>query len=80
MAAEREREEQMEFIGFILLCIGVMIFFFAKRIVRGKTKMDPEDEREMRLLTSGAVIAVKISGAVVAAVGLAFLALGATMR
>lgn len=70
----------MELIGFVLLCIGLMIFFFARRIVRGKTKMDPEDEREMRLLTSGAVIAVKMSGVVVAAIGLIFLALGGTMR
>lgn len=70
----------MELIGFILLCIGLMIFFFARRIVRGKTKMAPEDEREMRLLTSGAVIAVKMSGVVVATIGLIFLAIGATMR
>lgn len=72
--------KKMELIGFVLLCIGLMIFFFAKRIVRGKTKLEPEDEREMKLLTSGAVIAVKMSGLVVAAIGLIFLALGAAMR
>ena len=70
----------MELIGFVLLCIGLMIFFFAKRIVRGKTKLSPEDEKEMRLLTSGAVIAVKLAGGIVAALGLTFLAIGAVMR
>lgn len=70
----------MELIGFVLLCIGLMIFFFAQRIVRGKTKLSPEDEKEMRLLTSGAVIAVKLAGGVVAAIGLAFLAIGAVIR
>lgn len=70
----------MELIGFVLLCIGLMIFFFSKRIVRGKTKLEPDDEREMKLLTSGAVIAVKMSGVVVTAIGLIFLALGAAMR
>lgn len=70
----------MELIGFVLLCIGLMVFFSAKRIIRGKTKLEPEDEREMKLLTSGAVIAVKMSGVVVTAIGLIFLALGAAMR
>lgn len=70
----------MELIGFVLLCIGLMIFFFSKRIVRGKTKLEPDDEREMKLLTSGAVIAVKMSGVVVTAIGLIFLALGTAMR
>lgn len=72
--------DEMELIGFVLLCIGLMIFLFSKRIVRGKTKLKPEDEREMKLLTSGAVIAVKMSGVIVAAIGLIFLALGAAMR
>ncbi len=70
----------MELIGFVLLCIGLMVFFFAKRIVRGKTKLNPEDERELKLLTSGAVIAVKLAGGVVAVLGLAFLAMGNMMR
>lgn len=70
----------MELIGFVLLCIGLMVFFFAKRIVRGKTKLSPEDERELKLLTSGAVIAVKLAGGVVAVLGLAFLAMGNMMR
>lgn len=70
----------MELIGFVLLCIGLMIFFFARRIVRGKTKMSPEDENEMMLLASGAVIAVKLAGGVVAAIGLVFLGIGFMMR
>ena len=70
----------MELIGFVLLCIGLMIFFFAKRIVRGKTKLNPEDEKEMLLLTSGAVIAVKLAGGVVSVLGLAFLAMGNVLR
>lgn len=70
----------MELIGFVLLCIGLMVFFFAKRIVRGKTKLNPEDEKELQLLTSGAVIAVKLAGGVVAVLGLAFLAMGNVMR
>ncbi len=68
----------MQLIGFVLLCIGLMICFFARRIVRGKTKMDPKDEAEMRLLTSGAVIAVRMAGLVAAFVGLVFLLLGAS--
>ena len=70
----------MELIGFVLLCIGLMVFFFAKRIVRGKTKLNPEDEKELGLLTSGAVIAVRLAGGVVAVLGLAFLAMGNVMR
>lgn len=70
----------MELIGFVLLCIGLMVFFFARRIVRGKTKLDPKDEKELKILTSGAVIAVKLAGGVVAAVGLVFLAMGAMVR
>lgn len=52
--------------------------FFARRIVRGKTKMDPKDEAEMHLLTSGAVIAVRMAGLVVVGVGFVFLLLGAS--
>ena len=66
----------MQMIGFVLLCIGLMIGVFARRIVRGKTKMDPKDEAEMRLLTLGAVIAVRMSGLVVVGVGFVFLLLG----
>ena len=33
----------MQLIGFVLLCIGLMVFFFSKRIVSGKTKLNPED-------------------------------------
>ena len=70
----------MQLIGFVLLCIGRMVFFFSKRIVRGKTKLNPEDEKELQLLTTGAVIAVKLAGGVVAVLGLAFLAMGNVMR
>ncbi|MBQ1274361.1 MAG: hypothetical protein U0L26_06355 [Cellulosilyticum sp.] len=70
----------MQLIGFVLLCIGLMVFFFSKRIVRGKTKLNPEDEKELQLLTTGAVIAVKLAGGVVAVLGLAFLAMGNVMR
>lgn len=70
----------MELIGFVLFCIGLMIFTFSKRIVRGKTKLDPQDEKEWHLLTSGAVIAVRLAGGVVSTIGLAFLAMGAMVR
>ena len=70
----------MQLIGFVLLCIGLMVFLFSKRIVRGKTKLNPEDEKELQLLTTGAVIAVKLAGGVVAVLGLAFLAMGNVMR
>lgn len=65
----------MQMIGFVLFCIGLMITFFARRIVMGKTKLDKEDEEEMRLLTSGATIGVRLTGFVVAAVGIVFLIL-----
>lgn len=66
----------MQLIGFVLACIGLMVFFFAKRIVQGKTKCDPNDEKEWQMLTAGAVIAVKLAGGVVLAIGLVFLAIG----
>ena len=66
----------MQLIGFVLFSIGIMILFFAKRIVRGKTKMEKDDEAEMRMLTIGAVIAVRLSGLITAGVGLVFLMLG----
>ncbi len=65
--------EIMQIIGFILFCIGVIITFFAKRIVIAKTKLDKKDEEEIQLLISGAVIAVKLSGLVVCAIGFLFL-------
>ena len=68
----------MQMIGFVVFCIGLMVAFFARRIVRGKTKLDAKDEEEMRLLTGGAVIAVRLAGLVVAAVGMVFLVLGYT--
>lgn len=69
----------MQLIGFVLLCIGIMVFFFAKRIVAGRIKAEASDERELRLLMSGAIIAVRLAGCVVGVIGLAFLAIGNTL-
>ena len=44
--------------------------------MQGKTKCDPKDEKEWQVLTAGAVIAVKLAGGVVCAIGLIFLAIG----
>lgn len=65
----------MQMIGFVLFCIGLMVTFFARRIVIGKTKLDQKDIEEMKLLISGAIVAVRLAGLIVAAVGLVFLAL-----
>lgn len=69
----------MQLIGFVLLCIGLMVFFFAKRIVGGRIKAEVSDEKELRLLMSGAIIAVRLAGCVVGVIGLAFLAIGNTL-
>ena len=66
----------MSMIGFVLFAIGLMVFFFAKRIVMAKTKLEENDKEEFGMLVSGAVIAVRISGFVVAALGIIFLMLG----
>ena len=66
----------MSMIGFVLFAIGLMVFFFAKRIVMAKTKLDDEDREEFGMLVSGAVIAVKIAGFVVAMLGIIFLMIG----
>ena len=66
----------MSMIGFVLFAIGLMVFFFAKRIVMAKTKLDDEDREEFGMLVSGAVIAVKIAGCVVAMLGIIFLMIG----
>ena len=66
----------MSMIGFVLFAIGLMVFIFAKRIVMAKTKLDEQDKEEFGMLIGGAVIAVKVSGLVVAALGLIFLMLG----
>ena len=66
----------MSMIGFVLFAIGLMVFFFARRIVMAKTKLEEKDKEEFGMLVSGAVIAVRISGFVVAALGIIFLMLG----
>lgn len=66
----------MSMIGFVLFAIGLMVFIFAKRIVMAKTKLDDEDQEEFGMLVSGAVIAVKIAGFVVAMLGIIFLMIG----
>ncbi|WP_069997428.1 hypothetical protein [Cellulosilyticum sp. I15G10I2] len=63
----------MQIVGFVLFCIGVIITFFAKRIVMGKTRLDKDDKEDMQMLLSGAVIAVKMAGFVVTAIGFLFL-------
>ncbi|WP_054738563.1 hypothetical protein [Cellulosilyticum ruminicola] len=66
----------MSMIGFVLFAIGLMVFFFARRIVMAKTKLDENDKEEFGMLVSGAVMAVRLSGCVVAALGFIFLLLG----
>lgn len=66
----------MSMIGFVLFAIGLMVFFFARRIVMAKTRLEENDKEEFGMLVSGAVIAVRISGFVVAALGIIFLMLG----
>lgn len=63
----------MQMIGFVLFCIGIFVVFFARRVVMAKISLQKEDEEEINLLTKGAVIAVRMAGFVVAAVGFLFL-------
>lgn len=65
----------MGMIGFVLFAIGLMVAFFARRIVMAKTRLDEKDKEEFGILVSGAVVAVRLAGFVVAAVGVIFLAL-----
>ncbi|PHV71719.1 hypothetical protein CS063_03935 [Sporanaerobium hydrogeniformans] len=65
----------MQLIGFVLLCIGLAITLGARRIVLAKTKLDKEDKEEIEILAAGAIIAVRLAGFVVAAIGLVFLML-----
>ncbi|MGL4799215.1 MAG: hypothetical protein ACRCWY_07445 [Cellulosilyticaceae bacterium] len=65
----------MEAMGFVMLCIGLMIAIFAKRIVLAKVRLDEADKKEMELLATGGIIAVRVAGVIVALLGLIFLAL-----
>lgn len=63
----------MQSMGFVLFVIGIMLVFGAKRIVLAKVHLDEKDKDEMEMLTSGGVIAVKVSGFIVAVIGFLFL-------
>ena len=63
----------MKPMGFVLLVIGVMLIFAARRIVLSKVRLEEKDKNEMEMLASGGVIAVKVSGFIVAVVGFLFL-------
>lgn len=63
----------MQSVGFVLLVIGIGILVGAKRIVMSKVRLDEADQKEMELLTFGAVIAVRIAGVIVAIIGFLFL-------
>ena len=59
----------MKPMGFVLLVIGVMLIFAARRIVLSKVRLEEKDKNEMEMLASGGVIAVKVSGFIVAVMG-----------
>lgn len=63
----------MQLIGFVLFAIGCAVAFFARRIVMAKTTLEKEDEEEFNLLASGGILAVKLTGFVVAVIGLIFM-------
>ena len=63
----------MKPMGFVLLVIGVMLIFAARRIVLSKVRLEEKDKNEMEMLASGGVIAVKVSGFIVAVMGFLFL-------
>ncbi|MEG0086477.1 MAG: hypothetical protein RR090_05330 [Niameybacter sp.] len=65
----------MQAVGFVLLVIGVMLVFAARRIVLAKVKLEKQDQEEMELLAQGGIIAVKVAGFIVSLVGLLFLIL-----
>lgn len=68
-----ERRCPMKPMGFVLLVIGVMLIFAARRIVLSKVRLEEKDKNEMEMLASGGVIAVKVSGFIVAVMGFLFL-------
>ncbi len=72
---DAERVMRMQPVGFILLVLGIMIAIAAKRIVLARIQLEEADKKEMELLTSGGVIAVRIAGSIIAFVGLLFLML-----
>lgn len=63
----------MKPMGFVLLVIGVMLIFAARRIVLSKVRLEEKDKNEMEMLASGGVIAVKVSAFIVAVMGFLFL-------
>lgn len=63
----------MKPMGFVLLVIGVMLIFAARRIVLSKVRLEEKDKNEMEMLASGGLIAVKVSGFIVAVMGFLFL-------
>lgn len=63
----------MKAMGFVLFVIGVMLVFAARRIVLSKVRLEEKDKNEMEMLASGGVIAVKVSGFIVAIMGFLFL-------
>lgn len=63
----------MKPMGFVLLVIGVMLIFAARRIVLSKVRLEEKDKNEMEMLASGGVIAVKVSGFIVTVMGFLFL-------
>ena len=50
-----------------------MLIFAARRIVLSKVRLEEKDKNEMEMLASGGVIAVKVSGFIVAVMGFLFL-------
>lgn len=63
----------MQPMGFVLLCIGVLLVIGARRIVLANTKLEESDQKEMELLATGGIIAVRIAGLIVALVGILFM-------
>lgn len=63
----------MQGVGFVLFVIGIGILLLAKRIVMSRVKLDDADKKEIELLAQGAVIAVRITGFIVAVMGILFL-------
>lgn len=63
----------MKAMGFVLFVIGVMLVFAARRIVLSKVRLEEKDKNEMEMLASGGIIAVKVSGFIVAIMGFLFL-------
>ncbi|ONI46410.1 hypothetical protein AN641_00050 [Candidatus Epulonipiscioides gigas] len=59
----------------MLFVIGLILLIYAKRIVIGRIKIDEKDKSEFLLLVSGAILAVRLSGLILSAIGFLFLLL-----